>query len=70
MSAGTQTKPVPYCPDCGAQMKLRRPPRGARWKPFWGCGLFPDCSGKRQIDEDGRPVFDEIPDRDMPPGRV
>lgn len=36
-------------------MMLRRPHPGQDWKPFWGCGNFPECDGKRttqQVDED------------------
>lgn len=54
-----QTKPEPYCSKCGARMVLRRPARGKQWKTFWGCSLWPDCSGKRQINTDGTPESDE-----------
>ena len=58
-----KTKPEPYCPDCGARMKLRRP-RNARlklsWKPFWGCSQYPDCHGRRNIQEDGTAEGDEV----------
>ena len=55
-----RTKPVPYCPECGAQMRLRRPnPAWSRqFEPFWGCSAYPDCNGKRNIMEDGRPEMD------------
>lgn len=54
-----RTNPEPYCPDCGGRMKLRRPPPGKDWRPFWGCSQFPDCKGKRQIDDAGLPIEDE-----------
>jgi len=60
MPVGIQTKPEPYCPDCGAKMTLRRPRPGQTWKAFWGCGQYPDCKGKRNIGEDGKPEIDEI----------
>ncbi len=60
MPPGIQTKPVPYCPGCGGQMKLRRPKPSQNWEPFWGCRLWPNCEGTRDIDSDGKPVFDEI----------
>lgn len=55
-----RTKPEPYCPKCGARMILRRPRNQQQWRPFWGCPMFPDCDGKRQIDDDGLPEQDEI----------
>ena len=54
-----QTKPEPYCPDCGGRMVLWRPPPGKDWRPCWGCSQYPDCLGKRQIDDDGLPEKDE-----------
>lgn len=30
----------PVCPKCGSPMRLIEPPRGKRWKPFWGCTQF------------------------------
>ena len=59
MSKSIQVKPEPFCPDCGAKMVLRRPTPGKSWKPFWGCNRFPDCRGKRAIDEEtGLPESD------------
>jgi len=58
MATGIRTKPEPCCPDCGARMILRRPHPWQDWKPFWGCSQFPDCKGKRQIEEDGTPRED------------
>ena len=55
-----QTKPEPYCPDCGGRMKLRKPRNGHTWKPYWSCLNFPDCKGKLKIGEDGKPIVDEI----------
>jgi ssDNA-binding Zn-finger/Zn-ribbon topoisomerase 1 len=55
-----QTKPEPYCPDCGSKMKLRRPNHpGQRFDPFWGCTQYPDCKGKRNILPNGKPEEDE-----------
>jgi len=59
MSKPIRTKPVPYCPECGAQMKLRRPGPNADWEPFWGCNRFPHCRGTRQIMDDGTPEPDD-----------
>lgn len=52
---GIQTKPIPHCPDCGAQMALRKPKSHQDWKPFWGCSTFPECRGTRNILDDGTP---------------
>lgn len=51
-----RTKPEPSCPKCGAKMVLRRPKEGQDWDAFWGCGRFPNCKGKMNIDSDGLPV--------------
>lgn len=64
MTINIRTSPIPYCPDCGAAMALRRPRPGQDWNPFWGCSLFPDCRGKRGIDEDGLPIVDEVMDNE------
>ncbi len=56
---GIKTEPKPYCPECGAQMRLVHPKEYQDWKPFWGCSQYPDCSGTRNIDEDGEPVYYE-----------
>ena len=53
-----RTKPEPSCPECGARMVLRRPKLNQNWKPFWGCGQWPDCNGKRNIGDDGLPDMD------------
>jgi len=50
-----QTKPEPYCPECGARMVLRKPPPGKDWKPFWGCNRYPECRATRSIQVDGKP---------------
>lgn len=39
-------------------MVLRRPKLNQNWKPFWGCGQWPDCNGKRNIGDDGLPDMD------------
>jgi ssDNA-binding Zn-finger/Zn-ribbon topoisomerase 1 len=62
MPVAIQTKPVPYCPECGGQMALRRPKPHQDFEPFWGCTDYPRCKGTRDIDSDGKPVFDEIGD--------
>jgi ssDNA-binding Zn-finger/Zn-ribbon topoisomerase 1 len=54
-----RTEPAPYCPECGARMVLRRPRPGQPWREFWGCNRWPDCPGRRQIMEDGRPEQDD-----------
>jgi len=59
---GIRTKPEPYCPECGAKMVLRRPGLGASWKPFWGCSQYPDCTGTRQVEEDGTPEGNDYKD--------
>ena len=55
-----RTKPVPWCPDCGALMKLRKPWTHARvqFTPFWGCSQYPDCRGRRNILADGLPEME------------
>lgn len=35
----------PFCPSCGAPTLLRKPRKGANWKPFYGCVRFPTCNG-------------------------
>ena len=57
---GIQTAPAPFCPDCGARMILKLPRPDQEWNAFWGCVEFPDCTGSREIGEDGKPVYDEI----------
>lgn len=54
-----QTKPEPYCPECGARMRLRRPRPHDNWEPFWGCSQYPECGGTRKIGSDGKPAPDE-----------
>jgi ssDNA-binding Zn-finger/Zn-ribbon topoisomerase 1 len=61
MTKPIRTKPIPYCPECGAQMVLRKPRNGQTWDAFWGCSQYPDCRGTRRIMDDGRPE----PDDDM-----
>lgn len=41
---------APECPECGAEMKLRR--RNVDKVPFWGCSGFPDCRGIVNIDDE------------------
>ena len=60
MPAGIKTKPEPYCPQCGARMRLRRPKAHQDWKAFWGCSEYPACTGTRGIDpETGEPEYYE-----------
>lgn len=33
------------CPKCGSPMVLRK----GTWGEFWGCSMFPNCRGKRQV---------------------
>ena len=54
-----QTKPEPFCPNCGGRMILRVPKPKQSWKPFWGCSQYPDCEGSRNIREDGKPESDD-----------
>ena len=59
---GIQTSPAPHCPSCGGRMVLRRPkPKAAKqFDPFWGCANYPDCTGTREILDDGKPdMFEE-----------
>lgn len=56
---GIRTKPIPYCPECGSRMAIRRPNPGQSWDPFWGCTRYPDCEGTREILEDGTPEPDD-----------
>jgi len=59
MTHGIQTYPIPYCPECGAQMVLRKPKPHQDWDPFWGCSRYKDgCRGTRNIGEDGLPEDD------------
>lgn len=55
-----QTKPEPYCPQCGARMRLIRPKPGQSFSPFWGCMGYPECKGARGIESDGTPeIYDD-----------
>ena len=55
-----RTKPVPWCPDCGALMVLRKPNPNLSngWEPFWGCSQFPACRSSRNILADGLPEME------------
>ena len=60
MTRGIRTKPVPYCPECGAQMVLRKAkPHKWQFNPFWGCSQYPECRGTRDIKADGTPENDD-----------
>jgi ssDNA-binding Zn-finger/Zn-ribbon topoisomerase 1 len=54
------TEPEPFCPECGAKMKLKLPRYGKKYyEPFWGCSQYPDCRGIRHINPwDGKPEED------------
>lgn len=56
-----KTKPVPSCPECGCRMILRRPRFAVdKWDPFWGCSMYPECKGSRNIDPfSGEPEDDD-----------
>lgn len=57
---GIRISPKPYCPQCGAQMVLRRPKSYQEWDAFWGCSQYPECHGTRAIDPDtGEPMMYE-----------
>ena len=58
MTKPIRTKPVPYCPECGAQMELRRPDKRRLFNEFWGCSQYPKCKGTRYIGSDGKPERD------------
>jgi DNA topoisomerase-1 len=58
MARGIRTHPKPYCPECGAQMVLRKPKKHQDYDPFWGCSQYPECRGSRNIQEDGTPEED------------
>jgi len=32
-----------FCPKCESEMVLRRPGKGEKWEPFWGCSNYPRC---------------------------
>jgi DNA topoisomerase-1 len=55
---GIRIHPKPYCPNCGAQMVLRKPKGYKDYDPFWGCSQYPECRGSRNIKEDGTPEED------------
>ena len=59
-----QTTPIPFCPHCEdleieTPMVLRQPKPGQKWPAFWGCSLYPQCRGTRNIKPDGTPETDE-----------
>lgn len=43
------------CPDCGAEMRLRRSDYG----PFFGCSNYPKCKKIVKIKQDYRDLSDE-----------
>ena len=60
MDIAIRLKPEPDCPACGETMVLRRPRLvGKQFRPFWSCPAFPDCVGKREIDNSGIPAGDD-----------
>ena len=38
------------CPDCGSECRLRN----SRFGKFFGCTRYPDCTGLRKADKNGR----------------
>lgn len=40
---------IPSCPRCGQQMTLRE----SNYGEFWGCSRFPDCWGRRPLENQG-----------------
>ena len=46
-------KPMPRCPDCGAEMVLLKPRPNDNFLPFLGCIDYPACDGSRQISPGG-----------------
>lgn len=53
LAAPVSVTSAPWCPRCGAQMKLRIAKAGANaGKSFWGCVKFPDCRGTREAASD------------------
>ena len=59
MNKTIQTKPEPYCPECGAKMQLRKPRPSQHFDPFWGCSQYPGCRGTLNIQENGLPEQDD-----------
>ena len=58
-----RTKPIPWCPECGAPMILVIPKPDADWDTFWGCTRYNDvkagrCKGSRNILSNGLPDGD------------
>jgi DNA topoisomerase-1 len=43
--APTAVAEAPACPECNAEMVLKR----SRFGPFWACSRYPDCKGTRRI---------------------
>ena len=57
------------CPECSSPMYIRT--RRADGVDFYGCSMYPDCRGTRDIDEQDRtePDYDELR-KDMPSSRA
>src|SRR5688500_10130108 len=52
VSPNPDAAPVPSCPQCGKPMVQRTARKGShRGQPFWGCSVFPACSGIRPFHE-------------------
>lgn len=45
--AVAQQQDSPACPECGKPMRRRTSAKG----DFWGCSVYPDCRGTRQIEK-------------------
>ena len=47
------------CPDCGGRM-VRRVNKRTQ-EPFWGCELYPECTGTRPTGGGGEDRLQELP---------
>lgn len=54
-SKSSSPQAPPSCPLCGSTMKRRTARIGASvGTSFWGCSKYPDCRGKRSMEETGK----------------
>jgi ssDNA-binding Zn-finger/Zn-ribbon topoisomerase 1 len=53
------TELTPPCPGCGSPMVQRDPPPDEpdKFKPFFGCSKFPDCTETLEIEDDDEEEF-------------
>jgi ssDNA-binding Zn-finger/Zn-ribbon topoisomerase 1 len=49
-----QTKPEPWCPECGMKMVLIYPNPEQLLGPYWRCSRHPECHGILYIGSDGK----------------